>query len=142
MPNPDISGVPAVPQAAVDELLVCLQIVARTHGEAASRDALMAGLPAEHARLTPSLFERAALRAHLSSQLVSTPLVKLNDALLPAVALLQDGRACVVQGFNDQRDQVSVVYPELEDATVAVPLATLEASYTGTAIYARPDPAL
>ena len=138
MPNPDISGVPAVPQAAVDELLVCLQIVARTHGEAASRDALMAGLPAEHARLTPSLFERAALRAHLSSQLVSTPLVKINDALLPAVALLQDGRACVVQGFNDQRDQVSVVYPELEDATVTVPLATLEANYTGTAIYARP----
>ena len=138
MPNPDISGVPAVPQAAVDELLVCLQIVARTHGETASRDALMAGLPAEHARLTPSLFERAALRAHLSSQLVSTPLVKINDALLPAVALLQDGRACVVQGFNDQRDQVSVVYPELEDATVTVPLATLEANYTGTAIYARP----
>jgi ATP-binding cassette subfamily C protein LapB len=74
----------------------------------------------------------------LSSQLVSTPLVKINDALLPAVALLQDGRACVVQGFNDQRDQVSVVYPELEDATVTVPLATLEANYTGTAIYARP----
>lgn len=138
MPNPDISGVPAVPQAAVDELLVCLQIVARSHGEAASSDALMAGLPAEHARLTPSLFERAALRAHLSSQLVSTPLVRLNDALLPAVVLLHDGRACVVQGFNDQRDQVSVVYPELEDAMVTVPLDTLEASYTGTAIYARP----
>ncbi|WP_296495113.1 type I secretion system permease/ATPase [Rhodoferax sp.] len=139
MPNSDVSGVVTAPhQVAVDELLVCLQILARTHGEAVSRDALMAGLPAEHARLTPSLFERAALRAHLSSKLVSTPLASLNDALLPAVVLLHDGRACVVQGFNDQRDQVNVIYPELEDATVAVPLATLEASYTGTAIYARP----
>lgn len=138
MPNSDVSGGTAAPQAAVDELLACLQIVARTHGEAATRDALMAGLPAEHARLTPSLFARAALRAHLSSQLVSAPLVKLNDALLPAVVLLQDGRACVVLGFNAQRDQVQVIYPELNESTVTVPLTTLEASYTGTSIYARP----
>jgi ATP-binding cassette subfamily C protein LapB len=138
MPNSEVSGVPAVPQAAVDELLVCLQIVARTHGEAATRDALMAGLPAEHARLTPSLFARAALRAHLSSQLVQTPLARLNDALLPAVALLQDGRACVVLGFNEARDAAQVIYPELNEATVTVPLATLETSYTGTSIYARP----
>jgi ATP-binding cassette subfamily C protein LapB len=138
MPNSDVSGVPAVPPAAVDELLVCLQIVARTHGEAATRDALMAGLPAEHARLTPSLFARAALRAHLSSQLVQTPLARLNQALLPAVALLQDGRACVVLGLNEARDTAQVIYPELNEAAVSVPLATLEASYTGTAIYARP----
>ena len=138
MPNSDVSDVAAVPQAAVDELLACLQIVARTHGVAATRDALMAGLPAEDARLTPSLFARAALRAHLSSQLVNTPLVQLNEALLPAVVLLKDGRACVVLGFNAQRDQLQVIYPELNETTVTVPLATLEADYIGTTIYARP----
>ncbi len=103
MPNSVESGLPSVAQTGVDELLVCLQIVARTHGEVATRDALMAGLPAEHARLTPGLFARAALRAHLSSQLVKTPLDRLNDALLPAVALLQDGRACVVVALNEAR---------------------------------------
>ncbi|MDP1531462.1 type I secretion system permease/ATPase [Rhodoferax sp.] len=138
MPNSEVSGQPVVTHTGVDELLVCLQILARTHGEAATRDALMAGLPAEHARLTPSLFARAALRAHLSSQLVQTPLAQLNDALLPAVALLQDGKACVVLGFNEARDEVQVIYPELNEATVTVPLVTLEASYIGTAIYARP----
>jgi ATP-binding cassette, subfamily C, bacterial LapB len=138
MSNSDVSGDPAVPQVALDELLICLQIVARTHGEIASRDALMAGLPAEHARLTPSLFARAALRAHLSSQLVNTPLVRLNDALLPAVALLKDGRACVVLSLNDTRDTAQVINPELSEATVSVPLATLAANYTGTSIYARP----
>jgi len=138
MPNLDVSGVVEVPPTVVDDLLACLQIIARSHGEAATRDALMAGLPAEHARLTPSLFARAALRAHLSSQLVKTPLAKLNDALLPAVVLLQDERACVVLGFNAQRDQVQVIYPELNESTVTVPLATLEADYIGTTIYARP----
>jgi len=138
MPNSDVSGVANAPQTAADELLACLQIIARTHGEAATRDALMAGLPAEHARLTPSLFARAALRAHLSSQLVTTPLAKLNDALLPAVALLQDDRACVVLGFNAERDQFQVIYPELVESTVTVPLSALEADYIGTTIYARP----
>ena len=121
-----------------DELLQCLQIVARAHGEAPTRDALMAGLPAEHARLTPSLFARAARRAHLSSQLVQIPLPQLKDALLPAIALLQDERACVVLGFNEDRSQVRVVYPELGDAPVDVAVADLEADYLGSSIYARP----
>ncbi|MBE0474909.1 type I secretion system permease/ATPase, partial [Rhodoferax sp.] len=58
--------------------------------------------------------------------------------LLPAVVLLQDERACVVLGFNAQRDQVQVIYPELHESAVSVPLATLEADYLGTVIYARP----
>lgn len=45
-----------------DELLSCLLIVARAHGEASTPDALMAGLPVEHSHLTPGLFARAARR--------------------------------------------------------------------------------
>jgi ATP-binding cassette, subfamily C, bacterial LapB len=125
-------------KTSADELLQCLQIVARAHGELPTRDALMAGLPAEHGRLTPGLFARAARRAHLSSQLVSSPLVQLKDALLPAIVLLRDERACVLLGFNEDRSQARVAYPELSDAPVDVPLAQLEADYLGTTIYARP----
>ena len=123
---------------ATDELLACLIIVARAHGEVPTRDALMAGLPAEHARLTPSLFGRAARRAHLSSQLVRSPLTQLKDALLPAIVLLHNERACVLIGFTEDRSQAQVVYPELGDSPVLVPLDKLDADYLGTAIYARP----
>ena len=98
----------------------------------------MAGLPAENARLTPGLFARAARRAHLSSQVVRCPLTQLNDVLLPAVVLLKNERACVLLGFNQDRSQARVAYPELGDAPVDVPLATLEADYLGSSIYARP----
>lgn len=138
MPNAEGQGVVVSATVAQDDLLACLQIVARSHGESVTRDALMAGLPAEHAHLTPSLFARAAQRAHLSSQLVRAPLEKINEVLLPAIALLHEGRACVVLGFNAQRDQLRVVYPELDEATVMVPLANLAESYTGTVIYVRP----
>lgn len=122
-----------------DELLQCLQIVARAHGESTTADALMAGLPAEQARLTPSLFSRAALRAHLTSQLVKTPLGELKSALLPAIVLLKGGRACVLFGYNADRSEATVVLPELSDSHVQLPLADLEADYLGTSIYARPS---
>ena len=130
--------VPAEPTIN-DELLQCLQIVARAHGESTTPDALMAGLPAEHARLTPSLFARAALRAHLSSQLVKSPLGELNTALLPAIVLLKGERACVLFGFNADRSEARVVFPELGDSHVQLPLTELETDYLGTSIYARPS---
>jgi ATP-binding cassette subfamily C protein LapB len=135
-----ISGVgdASVAHAVADELLSCLLIVARAHGEVPTRSALMAGLPAEDARLTPSLFSRAARRAHLNSQLVLSPLAQLNDALLPAIVLLKDERACVLLSFNADRSQGRVVYPELSDAPVDMPLAKLAENYLGSAIYARP----
>jgi len=131
-------GEASVAEAVTDELLACLLIVARSHGEAPTRDALMAGLPAEQGRLSPSLFARAARRAHLSSQLVRSPLTRLKDALLPAIVLLQNERACVLLGFNADRSQARVLYPELGDAPVDVPTTKLSADYLGTAIYARP----
>jgi ATP-binding cassette subfamily C protein LapB len=138
MSNTESPGTTPLVKTVTDELLGCLIIVAQAHGETPTRDSLMAGLPAEHSRLTPSLFARAALRAHLSSQLVKSPLTQLRDALLPAIVLLQDERACVLLGFNEDRSQARVVYPELGDAPVQLPLSTLEADYIGTAIYARP----
>ncbi|UUZ72489.1 cysteine peptidase family C39 domain-containing protein [Polaromonas sp. P1(28)-8] len=125
--------------SAHDELLACLLIVARAHGQVLTRDAIMAGLPAEHQRLTPSLFVRAARRARLSSQLVRKNIDRLKDALLPAIVLLHGQKACVLLGFNEDRSAARMVYPELGDAPVTVPLANLQADYTGVSIYVRPS---
>ncbi len=129
---------PATEATGTDELLECLLIVARAHGELPTREALMAGLPTEQARLSPALFERAAKRAHLSSRLVKTPLAQLKSGLLPAIALLQDKRACVILELSEDLAQARVVYPDLPDSPVSVALDELQAHYIGTAIYARP----
>jgi ATP-binding cassette subfamily C protein LapB len=121
-----------------DELLLCLQIVARAHGEAASRDALMSGLPAEGARLSPALFARAAKRAHLSSRVVRCALDSLNTSLFPVILLLDNEHACVLLSLSDDSSQAQVVYPELADAPVWRPLDELARDYSGDAIYARP----
>ena len=50
---------PTEKQRHVDSLLDSLQMVCRIHGNAISKDALIAGLPLQNGRLTPSLVERA-----------------------------------------------------------------------------------
>jgi len=124
---------------ATDELLECLLIVARAHGELPTRETIMAGLPAEDARLSPALFERAAKRARLSSRLAKTPLEQLKDGLLPAIALLKNKSACVVLELDEDRTQARVVYPDLPDSPVSIPVQELNELYIGTAIYARPS---
>ena len=121
-----------------DELLSCLLIVAKAHGVPSTAEAVMAGLPAEQHRLTPSLFARAARRAHMSSRLVREPLTRVKDVLLPAVLLLKGERACVLLGWSDGRGEAVVVFPELGDAPVQVSRGALEADYLGTTVYVRP----
>ncbi len=135
-PTPGLSAALA---PDLDALLECLLIVARAHGALPTRETLLAGLPIEQARLSPALFERAAKRAHLSSRVVKCPLTALKPGLLPAVALLQDMNACVILELNPEANEARVVYPEMPDSPVVVPLDMLQEKYLGSTIYARPS---
>ena len=131
---------PPTPPATTDgdPLLACLLIVARAHGLPANAEAAAAGLPTADGRLTPSLFERAAHRVGLSSKVVRTPITRLRAELLPAIVLLHGRDACVLLERSADGQRCQVVFPELGDAPVELPLAELESRYCGRAIYARP----
>jgi len=120
------------------ELLACLLIVARFHGEPRTAEALMSGLPSDRNRLTPDLLARAARHAHLRGRLVRQNLAEAKDALLPAIVLLKHERACVLLGFDAERGKAKLAYPELGDAPTWVPLSELAADYTGVLAYLRP----
>ncbi|PKO56631.1 MAG: type I secretion system permease/ATPase, partial [Betaproteobacteria bacterium HGW-Betaproteobacteria-21] len=121
-----------------DALLGCLLLVARGHGASLTPDALLSGLPLENGKLVPSLIGRAAGRAGLRSRVVKTALERVNPALLPAILLLDDQRACILAGWSEDHGQAQVVFPELGDAAVAMETEELVARYTGHAIYLRP----
>ncbi len=134
----------AAPAAAArplarQDLLDCLLLLARAHGVALTRDAALAGLPVGEEGLTPSLFERAARRAGLASRVAACELARINDALLPAVLLLADDRACLLTGWDEHGQVARVVFPEMGEAVVELPLAELAARYAGRVIYARPQ---
>ena len=123
----------------VDALLNSLLVVVRAFGGNQTRDAIVAGLPLKGGKLTPSLFERAARRVGMRSNIVAASLDIINPALLPVVLLLNNGGACVVTQISTHRNRWKVVFPELSDAAVTLDRENLEKQYSGNAIYVRPE---
>ncbi|MES2674070.1 MAG: type I secretion system permease/ATPase [Pseudomonadota bacterium] len=120
-------------------LLSCLLIIAQAHGVKVSAESLLAGLPLHQHQLSPSLFSRAAKRAGFTSKIVIRDLLLLNDALFPAILLLENNDACVLLSLNKNTQSATVVFPELNDTAVNIQLSDLAERYSGRVIYARPE---
>jgi len=121
-----------------DSLLECLSVVCRMHGITISQDALIAGLPLHDGRLSPALFQRAAERANLVSNVLKKPLEGIRAELLPAILLLKDEESCLFLGLDAEKHHARVIFPELGDAEVQLPIAELAERYAGYAIVAKP----
>ncbi len=119
-------------------LAASLAVLSSFHGVHASVDTLLAGLPLENGRLTPSLFSRAAERAGLLTRVVRTPLDRLNPVLFPAVLILAENNCCVVFSVDKEAGKARVAFPEVGPDETEIGLEELGESYTGFAIYARP----
>ena len=118
-------------------LLESLLLVARAHNLVTSRETLLAGLPLIDGQLTPALLSRAAQRAGLTTKLATRELTRLNNALFPAILLLDNQDTCLLLAIQDQRAQV--VFPELGEASVWIALNELNTRYSGRAVYLRPQ---
>ncbi len=117
-----------------DPLLGCLTILTRMTHQPFSADALTAGLPLVDNRLTPALFVRAAARAGLSARVVKRPLGKISALVLPAVLLLKDGQACILEKIRDD-GSLRVIQPESGEGATVLAFADVLAQYNGCAIF-------
>lgn len=118
-----------------DPLLACLVELTRIHGHPCSPQHLSAGLPLHDNRLTLSLVPRAADRAHMTARLVRRKLDRIPASLLPAVLILDDGRACLL--LETRQDGYLIQYPEVA-SPVDISAAELGRVYTGLVYFIRP----
>lgn len=121
-----------------DPLTECLFYLGKLYHLPVSRTGLRAGLPLVDNQLTVELFPRAAERAGMSARLLKKPLHKLNSLALPAVLLLQEGRACVLSSIDPRNQRATVLLPETGLGESPLDLTELEHRYTGYALFARP----
>ena len=122
----------------LDPLLDCLVELTRIYARPTTRSALVAGLPVGKDGLTPSLFHRAASRAGLATKVVKIELSEIHEALLPAVLILNDDKACVLMKVDSKKQMASVLYPETGQGAVSISIENLVEQYTQRAIFARP----
>ncbi|HEP8726298.1 TPA: ATP-binding cassette domain-containing protein [Pseudomonas aeruginosa] len=125
----------------VDPLRQGLLLLCRQLGRPLGDAELVDGMPLEHGRLPLHLVARALRRADITAQVTRQPLRRIDRYLLPALLLLDDGRALVLVGNDGEHAEVLV--PQSDGGSQRMPLAELEALYSGTAIFAkcryRPD---
>lgn len=121
-----------------DSLLDSLMTICRIYGVAITKDALTSGLPLEAGRLTPMLVKRAAERANLVSNTLKKNLGAIREEFTPCILLLQHEETCLFLGWDEQRANARVVFPELGDSEVRIPAEELKQRYTDYAIYVKP----
>lgn len=121
----------------VDSLLDSLVLICRMYGVATSRDALVSGLPLRDGKMTPALLKRSADRVNLAVTILKKPLDKVRQEFLPAILLLKDEEACVITKLDLDKNQVGVIFPELGDAEVLMPLNELVDRSSGYLIVAK-----
>ena len=120
-----------------DPLLACLVEIARFHGTPLSAQALSSGLPLVDNRLTPSLLERAATRAKLTTRILRRDLRGVPEGLLPAILILNNQRAALLLQEKPDGDFL-VQYPESQDG-VTVSAGELAQMYSGVMCFVRPQ---
>ncbi len=123
--------------SVADSLLESLMLICRIHGVTTSRDALVSGLPLRDGKMTPSLLKRSADRVNLAVTVLKKPVDKVRQEFLPAILLLKDEEACVVTKVDISKNQANVIFPELGDAEVLMPLDELVARSSGYLIVAK-----
>lgn len=127
-----------VQSEVVDSLLESLLILCRINGIAITKGALAAGLPLRNGRITPALISRAAARANLVSSILKKPLEAIRSEFVPAILLLEEEEACLLLGWDAEKQNARVVFPELGDAEIRMPVEEMAARYSGYTIVVKP----
>ncbi len=121
-----------------DPLLQCLVLLTEQNNRPHSPQVLTEGLPLVNGRLTPKLFLRAAARGGFAAKLAQRGLGELSNLLLPAVLLLENEQACILQRLDVDKGEAEVIQPE-SGGVARLTLEELEQAYSGYVLFLRPE---
>lgn len=120
-----------------DALLSCLVYLTAHHGRAKSAEAIRAGLAYDEKGMGPNLFCEAADRLGLKARIVKrADITAIPDAVLPAVLITGENKACILVSVSDSGRKAQVFHPGKGLQETDIP--ALAASYEGYAIFVHP----
>jgi len=131
----------------LEPLLKCLVILTKINNNPFSAEALTAGLPLEKNRPWPEMFSikggksnftRAAQRAGYKASLVKRELEEISELVLPAILILKNNSACILEKLELENNRAKIIMPEIGESENWVSLDTLKKEYLGFAYYLKP----
>lgn len=135
--QPTVNSGPSREANARDDLIECLAFVAKHAGAPRSIAAIRAGLPRYAGAATPDMLIRAAQQIGFSALLIERKLKEIHPFMLPAVLLLDDGRACVLCRIAEDGNSCEVMVPDSDEELAWISSGDLAARYTGQCVFLR-----
>jgi ATP-binding cassette subfamily C protein LapB len=134
--NNDFDNV--VENREVDTLLESLLFLSKFHKRAASAESLISGLAIHGSVMTPAMFIKSAKRVGLVAKPVKRKVEKIENMSLPAVALFNTNKACVVLNVNVLKNQITVIIPDLSLGEITISLDDFKKEYSGNLLIIKP----
>ncbi len=134
--NNDFENV--VENREVDTLLESLLFLSKFHKRAASAESLISGLAIHGSIMTPAMFIKSAKRVGLVAKPVKRKVEKIENMSLPAVALFNTNKACVVLNVNILKNQITVIIPDLSLGEITISLDDFKKEYSGNLLIIKP----
>ncbi len=122
------------PPNEADPLSDALVFLAASYGRAISRETLVAGLPIEGDRLTVMLFEQAALRAGLETEVVKWELTEIPTIVLPVVLVMKHGATRILTSSGKDPKVIDPSHPSPDPVSIGADAQ----DYLGYAFFIRP----
>ncbi len=122
-----------------DTLLDTFVLFTKLFHKPFTKEVLLSGLPIHDSQKlfskesSKSLFSRVAGRAGLKSTLIKRSIEDMLSLHLPAILLLSNDNACILEKFNDDKTQAKIIYPEGDGLEQWVSIHDLENEYLGFA---------
>ncbi|RXK08850.1 type I secretion system permease/ATPase [Halarcobacter bivalviorum] len=122
----------------VDTLVECLLFLSKFHKRAVSRESLVSGLAIHGSLMTPTLFVESAKRIGLIVKSSVRDIKSISQLTLPAVALLNTNKACLLLKIDENKNQVTLIYPDISSGEVVVDIDEFKKEYTRNLLIIKP----
>ena len=127
-----------VEKREVDTLLESLLFLSKFHKRVASAESIVAGLAMHDSVMTPSMFIRSAKRIGLIAKPIKRKIEELDNNSLPAVALFNTNKACVVLNVDISKNQITVIIPDVSLGEITISLNDFKKEYSENLLIIKP----
>ncbi len=122
----------------VDTLLESLLFLTKYHKRPSSAESLLAGLAVHNSVMTPQMFKKSAKSLGLIVKAVNCPIENLSNLALPAVALFDTNKACVVLNIDLNKNEVLIIDPMVSLGEITISIEEFNKSFKGHLLIIKP----
>jgi ATP-binding cassette subfamily C protein LapB len=138
MEDKDIRNDVMKERRTIDSLLESLYFISLFYQRHTSKDSLVSGLPIHNNSMEIKDFLISSKRIGLISKVVHRELRGISKLALPAVLILEKGRACVLLDLDFEKSEAKVIIPGLSEGEIIMQMDALEEEFEQQVIIIKP----